>query len=126
MKCDGWGSGSISSSSFIMQLFYLIQPYSFYHLVSLNLFPETKCLQLHMPVTIDSKCTMKAPGMVETVSAHGQSQNPQLFYSAMIWGNCLGICYSLSISLKVGRFIYFIDNQCLFSTSQYVSLLSLL
>ena len=39
---------------------FLFDPtYSFYHLASLNVFLETKCSQLCMPVMIDSKCTKK-------------------------------------------------------------------
>lgn len=46
---------------------FLFDPtYSFCHLASLNVFLETKCSQLCVPVMIDSKCTKRVSGMIET------------------------------------------------------------
>lgn len=42
-----------------LQFFYLIQPYSFYHLAFPNHFPETPHLQLCLSVMTDSKCTVE-------------------------------------------------------------------
>lgn len=128
MKRDGWRSGSISSSSFIRAAFLFDPAYSFYHLASLNLFSETKCLQLCMPMMIDSKCTRKSirnSGDSLVPWTEPESKVPLLLYG-IIWGNYVGI---LLLSFKLFKstwFVYFRINECSLNASQCLCLLRLL